>query len=192
MLAPAMVAVGVASFVVGDVSIYEGQLRDRTESPAQRYRTSRPLLASLRAGDTARAPRCVARADERVRAVLLRAEALHVPGAPVVGLDGLLVGVVSIGALRSGKSDAAVRTLASTTYPTVENGAGLDDALTAMSDGDVSWLPVVESGRLIGVLSNRDVMSAYRRAAQALASPDTADMAPGATTEAHEQEPGEG
>ena len=33
-----------------------------------------------------------------------------------------------------------------------------------MSDNEVNWLPVVEAGRLIGVLNVRDVMAAYRLA----------------------------
>lgn len=47
MLAPAMVAVGVAAAVVGDTTIYANQLRNRAESPAHRFRFGMPLLATI-------------------------------------------------------------------------------------------------------------------------------------------------
>ena len=39
---------------------------------------------------------------------------------------------------------------------------GLDDALGALADHRRSWAPVVSGGRLVGVLSVRDAMAAYR------------------------------
>ena len=40
----------------------------------------------------------------------------------------------------------------------------LDTALGAMVDREHVWLPVEEDGRLVGVLSKRDVTTTYRRA----------------------------
>ena len=42
MLAPAMVAVGLATFVVGSKSIYRSQLATRADSPAHRFRFAMP------------------------------------------------------------------------------------------------------------------------------------------------------
>jgi len=47
MLAPAMVAVGLATFVVGSKSIYRSQLATRADSPAHRFRFAMPLLAAV-------------------------------------------------------------------------------------------------------------------------------------------------
>src|SRR6266566_4623990 len=47
MLAPAMIAVGIASIIVGDVSIYTGQVGSRADSPAHRLQLSFPLLSTL-------------------------------------------------------------------------------------------------------------------------------------------------
>ncbi len=41
---------------------------------------------------------------------------------------------------------------------------GLDDALGALADHHREWAPVVSDGRLAGVLSVRDAMTAYRAA----------------------------
>ncbi len=166
MLAPAMVAVGLATFVVGEASIYQNQLRDRNESPAHQYRSAVPLMASLSAGQALRAPRCVARPGETVAAVLQRAQYAKVPGVPVLDAAGLLAGIASVEALQRADPASAVGSLADTSYPSTQGSDGLDRALEQMSDNETSWLPVVDAGRLIGVLSVRDVMAAYRRAMQ--------------------------
>ena len=166
MLAPAMVAVGLATFVVGEASIYQNQLRDRNESPAHQYRSAMPLMASITAGQALRTPRCVARASETAAAVLPRAQYARVPGVLVVDAAGLLAGIASLEALQRADPASAVGSLADTSYPSTQGSDGLDRALEQMSDNETSWLPVVDAGRLIGVLSVRDVMHAYRRAMQ--------------------------
>ncbi len=164
MLAPAMVAVGLATFVVGDASIYESQLRDRTESPAHQYRTAMPLMASISAGNALRALRCVASTDEPAGRVLERAKLTGVPGVPLLDANGQIAGIVSLATLQKTNPATAVGAVMDTAHPSVGSDAGLDQALEAMSDAGVNWLPVVDAGRLVGVLSVRDVMSAYRRA----------------------------
>jgi chloride channel protein, CIC family len=47
LLAPAMLAVAIATALVGDRTIYHSQLRTRAEAPAHRLRFSFPLLSSL-------------------------------------------------------------------------------------------------------------------------------------------------
>ena len=47
LLAPAMVAVGLATLIVGDATIYTSQIKDRVASSAHRIRFGLPLLASL-------------------------------------------------------------------------------------------------------------------------------------------------
>jgi H+/Cl- antiporter ClcA len=61
ILAPAMVAVTIAWFVVAraDDSIYRAQLRTREDSPASRLRFGLPLLPTLRVSDVAGSPKVV-------------------------------------------------------------------------------------------------------------------------------------
>src|SRR5947207_1946903 len=47
LLAPAMIALGLATLIVGDETIYIAQLATRADSPAHRYRLSFPLLTTL-------------------------------------------------------------------------------------------------------------------------------------------------
>ena len=47
MLAPAMIAVGISSIVVGDATIYTSQVPSRADSPAHRLQLSFPLLSTL-------------------------------------------------------------------------------------------------------------------------------------------------
>ena len=48
--------------------------------------------------------------------------------------------------------------------PILATEDGLDDALGSLADHHREWAPVVSGGRLVGILSVRDAMSAYRTA----------------------------
>ena len=163
MLAPAMLAIGIAMLVVGPRTIYRSQLRNRTESPAHQFRFALPLLASIPAGDAVRAPRLVLRADDTAGAALERLQAAGLPGAPVVAASGRLRGSVEADALAAGPPDARVGELAdSTTAVAVDDS--LDDVLAALADGHRAWVPVATPFGLAGILSTGDVMRAYRAA----------------------------
>ena len=113
MLAPAMVAVGLATFVVGSRTIYRSQLATRADSPAHRYRFAMPLLAAVSIGDAARQPRLVVGADESVADVRNRIEAAGVPGAPVVDGDGRVVGMADLRSLAGVDDQARIESLIS-------------------------------------------------------------------------------
>ena len=162
MLAPAMVAVGLATFVVGTRTIYRSQLATRADSPSQRFRFALPLLAAVPVGGAARQARLVVGADETVAAARTRIEAAGVPGAPVVDDEGIVHGMVDLDVLRASADDQLVRAVAFVREPILAADDGLDDALGALADHRRSWAPVVSGGRLVGVLSVRDVMAAYR------------------------------
>ena len=112
MLGPAMLAIGIATLVVGDRSIYATQLRSRAESPAHRFRFALPLMAAIPAGDAARAPRAVLRPDETAGVGRARLEAADVPGAPVVDRDGTVRGSVDLETLVAADPAVAVGELA--------------------------------------------------------------------------------
>ena len=109
MLAPAMVAVGLATFVVGSRTIYRSQLATRADFPAQQFRFALPLLAAVPVGGAARQARLVIRADEVVATARARIEAAAVPGAPVVDGDGMVVGMVDLETLQAAADDDACR-----------------------------------------------------------------------------------
>jgi H+/Cl- antiporter ClcA len=164
MLAPAMVAVGLATFVVGNKSIYRSQLATRADSPSQRFRFALPLLAAVPVGGAVRQARAVVRAEESVAAVRARLEAAGVPGAPVLHGDGTVAGVVDLADLEGVPGDDAVGRHLAADVPLLTADDGLDDALGSLADHHRDWAPVVSGGRLSGTLSIRDAMAAYRAA----------------------------
>ena len=163
MLAPAMLAIGIATLIVGDRSIYASQIQTRAESPAHRYRFALPLMAAIPAGDAARQPRVVIRVDETVADALARSAAAGVPGAPVVERDGTVRGSLDIATLASADPATMVGQLPMS-GPIISAEDALDDVLGALADAHRSWAPVVAGDRLVGILSTRDVVAAYRGA----------------------------
>ncbi len=164
MLAPAMVAVGLATFIVGQSSIYSSQLATRADSPAHRFRFAMPLLAAVPVGDAARQARVVISAGDTAGAARARLETLGAPGAPMLGRDGTVLGLVDFESLEGLADDDAIPSSAIVREPILAADDGLDDALGSLADHRRSWAPVSADGRLAGVLSVRDAMSAYRGA----------------------------
>ncbi len=162
MLAPAMIAIGVAVVIVGDRSIYASQLRSRTESPAHRFRFALPMLAAIPVADAARPPRLVLPASDAVGRARALLAAEGVPGAPVVDGDAVR-GIVTVDGLAALPPERRVGDVAEPA-PAISRADALDDALGTLADHHASWAPVVDEGRLVGVLSTRDVMRAYRQA----------------------------
>jgi len=96
LLAPAMLAVGLATIVVRDETIYRSQLPSRADSPGHRLQFSFPLLSSLRVSAALEATDALVRVGQRVGdAKRLLAERV-LPGLPVVDSERRLVGVVSL------------------------------------------------------------------------------------------------
>ncbi len=164
MLAPAMVAVGLATFIVGQKSIYSSQLATRADSPAHRFRFAMPLLAAVPVGDAARQARVVLNVGDTVGAARARMEALGAPGAPIIGRDGTVAGLIDLETLEHLPDDEPIPSSAIVREPILAADDGLDDALGSLADNRRSWAPVSAGGRLAGVLSVRDAMSAYRGA----------------------------
>lgn len=163
MLGPAMLAIGIATLVVGDRSMYASQLRSRADSPAHRFRFALPLMASIPAGDAVRAARAVLRTTDSVASARDRLGTADVPGAPVIAPDGMVRGSIDLTDLTSVDSTLTLGDI-EVNGPVISADDPLDDALAALADAHRAWAPVVADGRLAGILSARDVVSAYRRA----------------------------
>jgi len=163
MLAPAMVAVGLASVIVGDATIYENQLRDRTESPAQRFRFGMPLIASLPVTDAMRAPTLVLRSDALPADARKRLVEARVDAAPVSDVSGIYRGVTSVGELSAADPDATLAAVVMSGRA-VPDDASLDAVVEVFSTDHVTWVPVLNDQRqVIGVVSTADLIAAYRR-----------------------------
>ncbi len=92
----------------------------------------------------------------------------HHMGFPVVNREGKLVGMVAFADLRrihpSQWDRVRVRDVMNRQPVTVTPSTSMHDALLKMLRCDVGRLPVVEDGRIVGILTRTDVVKAYERA----------------------------
>ena len=163
MLAPAMVAVGLATVIVGDQTIYESQLRNRAEAPAHRARFGLPLLASMPVRAAMRPPRLALHDDIPVREALERLTELGLSGAPLIDGDRTYRGSVDIDQLVRADPDAAVRSIAGN-LSAVPEEATLEAAVEIFATEHVTWVPVLDADRrVVGTVGTADLVAAYRR-----------------------------
>ena len=164
MLAPAMVAVGLASVVVGDATIYTSQLRNRTESPAHRFRFGLPLLASLPVTQAMRTPRLTVDAASSVREVLDALIALGLEGAPVRDEAGRFKGSVEAERLVDRDPEDAIGQACDPLASTVPIEANLDAVMETLAVDHTGRVTVLDTDRrIVGEVSASDLILVYRR-----------------------------
>ncbi len=172
MLAPAMIAVGIASILVGKVSMYTSQVDTRADSPAHRLQMSVPLLATL----------AVSQAMEPLQTflspTLAVSEAEHllvdqtISGAPVLDQKGILRGILTQHDIQRvplvERDQHCVEEYMTREAQVVYPDETLDDALEHLTRQRISWMPVVDSTamldnrRVLGILAVTDIVRAYR------------------------------
>ena len=170
MLAPAMVAVGVSTALVGDATIYRSQLPNRASSPAHRVQFAFPLLSALLVRDAMTPARAPVRATATLRdALALLAEQGAMVLAAVDERDRF-VGVLTRAHIervlqREPPSTQVSRLLPNGMRP-LSPDQSLDYALEQLADCGVPWLPVMSDGRLVGGLGVRDAVRTYKTTLQ--------------------------
>jgi len=101
--------------------------------------------------------------SDSLRALAASLDAWHHTGAPVVE-GGRLVGIVSrrdvAAAEKQGKLDRPVAGRMIRDVITIAPDAALEDALARMEANDIGRLPVVQDGRLLGILTRSDALRA--------------------------------
>jgi chloride channel protein, CIC family len=163
MLAPAMVAVGLASAIVGHRTIYENQLRNRTEAPAHRFRFGLPMLASLPVREAMRPPRLVLDEETAVRSAHEQLAELGLPGAPVGDAERVFRGSVDIERIAHADPEERVRSLTDGRLSAVPVEATLDAVVEIFASDHVAWVPVLDaSRRVVGIVGTADLIGAYR------------------------------
>lgn len=174
MLAPAMIAVGISSIIVGDHTIYTSQVGSRADSPAHRLQLSFPLLSTLAIRQAMTPPplqfsplQSVAEAEQ------LLAERT-VGGASVLDARGNLLGVLTLADIEkvplAERGSRRVREAMNRNVLAVQPDDALDAALEQLTSHRIGWMPVVEveaatGGRhLVGRISAQEIVRAYREA----------------------------
>lgn len=170
LLAPAMIAVGLASLVCGDRTIYTSQLPTRADSPAHRFQFSFPLLTTLTVREAMEPSPLLLRPDVPIAEAEERLMADHLSGAPVVADDERLLGVATLADIERAApaegNPVPVQAIMTRTPVTIEPEAGLDLALEKLATHRISWMPVVEGLEpvVIGTISAADINRHYRLA----------------------------
>jgi CIC family chloride channel protein len=165
LLPPAMLAIGLATVVVRDHSIYESQLRSRADTPAHRARFGLPLLGTTPVRDVMRRPRVVVPATSRLHAAHEAMRTADVRRVPVVDGDRFVGVITNDGADGTGPDGGGtVRAAADGSYPTVSVEASLDSALDTMVSAGVNWIPVLDHDRMVGVIAMSEVIGGYQTA----------------------------
>lgn len=167
LLAPAMVAVALATLVVGDVSIYRSQLRSRADSPAHRYAGSLPAAGTVPIAEVMTTPRLVLRAGERADAALALLQEAGLPGAPVVNRDGAFLGSLQTPRLAElvagGHREQSAGRLADVEAMTVPVDSVLTAGIDAIATSRGAWVPVLDSEmHVVGVLAGTDLVRGYQ------------------------------
>jgi CIC family chloride channel protein len=175
LLAPAMVAVGLASIVVGRHTIYTSQLETRANSPAHWLRLSFPLLATLVAREAllplVSQPITPETPGEIAEAAMLEE---HRSGVFVRNPDGTLAGVATLADLRRvpelDRSQTPIGGVMTREPVTVRDSESLDAVLEQLTKAGIRWAPVLHEAEPgaptypIGVVSVASIMEAYHRA----------------------------
>lgn len=172
MLAPAMIAVGLSSIIVGKATIYTSQVDTRADSPAHRLQLSFPLLSTL-AVRQAMAPlklrfyptQTVAEAEKALSGGLES-------GAPVVDETNALLGVLTLVDIQrvplEERGERRVREAMNKDVLVIYPDDTLDETLEQLTSHRVSWAPVVDVETLtgqqcvLGVLSAANIVRLYR------------------------------
>jgi CIC family chloride channel protein len=167
LLAPAMIVVAISTAIAGDNTIYRSQILDRASSPAHRVRMSFPLLSSLLVRDAV-TPCNVLHRNLPATDAIPYFDNYPDSGLALLNESGGFAGVVISQQLDRLPSEQIANTPLKEIVvkdPVVLNPEEpMDVALEQLTARGLSWAAVVESGRLLGKLTVKDAIAAYRNA----------------------------
>ena len=158
LLPAAMMAVAIAYIVSGDYTIYRAQVPTRRDSPVHADEYSEPLLMEIKISECRLVREPIARADENASMVLNRMLRYRYTALPVIDNEDRLIGVISLYDVGGGKGRVSdyVKPIR---YVTLDST--LYDAMSIMSEASITWAPVVNNGKLLGILTMENVNRAY-------------------------------
>ncbi len=174
LLAPAMLAVGISSIIVGNATIYTSQVDSRADSPAHRLQLSFPLLSTL-AVRQAMTPLPLHFSLQQTLAEAERLLAKHtISGACVLDAYGHLQGVLTLADIermpREEREQLRVEEVMKREVLVVQPDETLDVALEQLTSHRIGWMPVVEVETAterrhpIGRISAQEIVRVYREA----------------------------
>lgn len=115
-----------------------------------------PEYTTTRAGEIMSAPVITVSPDEAIGDVAELLRAKDISGVPVVDADGALLGLVSEYDLLA-KQGTTARDLMTTSVISVSSDTPVTDVRHLLVDRRIRRLPVIDQGRLVGIVSRGDV-----------------------------------
>ena len=170
MLAPAMIAVGISSIIVGNHTIYTSQVPSRADSPAHRLQFSFPLLSTLSVSQAMTPPPMHLSPQQSVAQAEQQLAEGAVGGASVLDARGNLLGVLTLADIErvpfNERESRRVEQAMNREVLTAQPDDTLDVALEQLTSHRIGWMPVVEGEeggrRLVGRISAQEIVRAYR------------------------------
>ena len=102
------------------------------------------------------------REDTPVEEIALTLSARHITGAPVIGAEGHVVGIVSETDVFSKKGKTA-KDIMSQHVISVTEETGIDEAARLMIGERIRRVPVIRGGKMVGLLSRSDVLDFFAK-----------------------------
>ncbi len=167
MLAPAMIATGLAYILVGRNTIYESQISSPAASPAHKYEYVSPILRTLQVKQAmltnfkCLSPKAsVAEAAEVIRSYKM--------DAPVMNARGELAGIIANADIlpipKEQRSITKIESVMSTNLVVIHLEETLEQALELMVARRVAILPVVDRknpSKLLGLVTRGSIIQVY-------------------------------
>ena len=172
MLAPAMIATGLAYILVGRNTIYESQISSPAASPAHKYEYVSPLLRVMKVKQAMLTEfKCLS-----PKASIEEADGViqnYKMDAPVIDTAGKLVGIIAnediLPIPRELRSVTKVESVMSTNLAVIHSEETLEQALELMVAKRIAVLPVVDKKnptKLLGLVTRGSIIQAYESEAR--------------------------
>ena len=168
LLAPAMIAVGLAYVIIGNNTMYKSQVLSPAESPAHRSKYAYPLLNRMLVKEAMRTKVLTLSPEATVADAAGMMQINGIKGIPVIDNTGNLTGIIAnIDIMKTPREQwplTRVKDIMSTDLAVIHAEDPLDYAMNYMRQRNIGRLPVVEDKnpkKLVGIITTSDIVAAY-------------------------------
>ena len=168
-LLPAIMTASTVSYLFStNISIYREQVDTRADSPAYRRELVKDILETLNVRDAMTKSGEIITVSPRntLEDVLYLVQTTGHLGFPVTE-DGRLVGILTLSDINKvspeERKKLKVEDVMNKNVISISPSENLENALKMLIKNDIGRLPVVENGKLVGIITRSDIMKAHAR-----------------------------
>lgn len=169
LLAPSMIAVVISYYLTGSkYTIYQSQVETKADSPAHRREYNVPLMTKISVESAmVKNVESLNENDSAARAIQVMVEK-KIKGLPVLSSSRKVVGMVTMSDVGRVPKDllgsTSVSEIMTKNVVSIGGQESLYEALKKMTANGIGRLPVIENGRLTGIITRTDLFTAYDKA----------------------------